>query len=115
MFSSFAIPDIVGFVGLSFKRVLVSVAFFAVSVNIFTNSSRVSGFLVSLPDIFSPLRSLCSILYIRVSEKINFFIAIIDDFRGKVSVTRFVIFLEKTRSYLIDGYLRSLVLSAVAL
>jgi hypothetical protein len=92
MFNIFAIPDIVGFVGLSFKQALASVAFFAVSVNIFTNSSRVSGFLVSLPDILSPLRSLCRILYIRVSEKINFFIAVMSVFRGKVSVRCCAIF-----------------------
>lgn len=63
-------PDIVG---LRFEEALVAVAFCVVSAKIFMNSSRVSGFLVSLPDILSPLRSLCGSLYIRVSDKLGSF------------------------------------------
>src|SRR4030043_1074104 len=95
MLSVLAIADTVGFVGLSFTSDLAPADFFTVSVNIFMNSSRVSGFLVSLPDILSPLCSLCSILYIRVSEKISFLGATVGDFQGKVSVRCSAMFPER--------------------
>jgi len=97
MFSIFAMPDIVGFVGLRFEDACASAAFCVVSANIFMNSSRVSGFLVSLPDILSPLRSLCSSLYIRMSEKFGFLTAATDDFQGEVSVNCLAVFSGKTR------------------
>ncbi len=53
MFRAFAVPEIVGLATLGFGAALCSAIFFAVSVNIFTSSSRVSGFFVSVPDILS--------------------------------------------------------------
>jgi hypothetical protein len=57
---------------------------------ILTSSSRVSGFLVSVPDIFLlPLRSLCVILYIRVSEEVSLFRLTFERFVGACSKVAF--------------------------
>jgi hypothetical protein len=51
MFNAFAVPEIVGFVGLRVRDALFLSSFAAASAKNLTSSSRDSGFLVSIPDI----------------------------------------------------------------
>src|SRR3990170_7736591 len=65
MFKAFAVPEIVG---LGFKAALYSVIFLTVSVIVFMNSSRDSGFLMSVSDIIASHALLRIIWYIKVSD-----------------------------------------------
>jgi len=91
MLRALAVPDIVGFVGLFCREALASISFLIASVTIFIKSSRVSGFFTSVPDILLPLGSLCTILYIRVSEDNGFLVNVIRNFSVYVGLLRFLL------------------------
>ena len=74
MFSALAVADIVGLAVLRLGACLDLTDFWAASATTLTSSSRVSGFLVSIPDILLlPLSSQYIILYIKVSEHFHLF------------------------------------------
>src|SRR3972149_5247839 len=66
-FKAFAVADIVGFVGFSLGIGFCGVVFFAASIRVFTSSSRVSGFLASIPDILVHRTVVCCTFYLRGS------------------------------------------------
>jgi hypothetical protein len=96
MFNALAIPEIVGFVGLPFEFA----SFFAASVSKLINSLCVSGFLTSIPDIYSLLRVENSrISYLKVSD---WLLLILDMCRHSRFDPCFAAYADKVGGYLMS-------------